>query len=96
MAKTIRMADMPSSIACFAFEAINKGKLEICKDEMGNWLIVTNMEPKDLNYPEGWYYAKGNFRNKHMTSSGFYTEVPIVKKDGEYWEETAKYCTLDD
>ena len=58
-------------------------------------LIVTDTEPKDLVYPEGWYYAKGSFRNKHMSSTGIYSEVLMMKSDGSFWGDEAKYCTLD-
>ena len=56
--------------------------------------IFTDTEPMDLVYPEGWYYAKGTFRNKHTSSNGMYSEVMMFHKDGRRWDAT--YCTLPD
>lgn len=57
-------------------------------------VVVTDEEPRDLIYPEGWYYAKGNLRNKHFSTTGFYDEVMMVFSDGKPHKET--YCTLYD
>ncbi len=97
MAKTVKMADMPTHIALMVFQELNGDKIE-CDDiyDFYDQVIYTDVEPRDLIYPEGWYYAKGCFRNKHMTSSGIYSEVPMRTSDGRDWRNLAIYCTLHD
>ena len=97
MAKVVKMCDMPVQIAVKVFEALNYGKVKagmnlIYPCEIS---IITNTEPKDLVYPEGWYYAKGAFRNKHTSTTGKYYEVNMWTEDGAHWREKAIYCTLD-
>lgn len=94
-AETIKMCDMSVDIAAKVFVMLNQGKVRE-SDDGRNVILVTNTEPKDLIYPEGWYYAKGNFRNKHQSSTGLYEERRMCKKDGSSWEPYAKYCTLCD
>ena len=95
MAKTVKSSDYPVSIALKVFYMLNHETIQITKDSTLQALIVTDTEPKDLVYPEGWYYAKGSFRNKHMSSNGIYSEVLMMKSDGSFWGDEAKYCTLD-
>lgn len=88
----VKMCDMGKDIATSVFVALNAGKVR----REGNYfhlVIVTDTEPKELYYPEGWYYAKGTFRNKHTSSTGIYDEVPMVMSNGESWERFATYCT---
>lgn len=97
MAKSVKMCDLGKLTAGKVFEMINGGKVRLEKDRI--WTkcyIVTDVEPKDLTYPEGWYYAKGCFRNKHTSTTGIYEEIPMRKPNGESWGEIAKYCTLID
>lgn len=100
MAEVKRMADMPRNVVVDVFRRLNKGKVAAkgffrgkFYDESSEPVIVTDAEPKDLVYPEGWYYAKGHLRNKHNTTNGMYTEILMVKTSGELWLETAKYST---
>ena len=92
MAQTVKMCDMDGNIATIVFKMLNYGKVSL--KEQGR-LIVTDIEPKDLIYPEGWYYAKGNLRNKHNTTTGRYEEIPMVKSNGDSWLESARYCTQE-
>ena len=97
-AKVVKMCDLSVNIAAKVFEMLNPGKVEVFSD---NWLgpfrrIQTDVEPRLLIYPEGWYYAKGCFRNKHTSSTGLYEEIRMVTKDGVAWKGIAQYCTLDD
>ena len=57
-------------------------------------VIITDVEPDQLRYPEGWYYAKGSLRNKHTSTTGIYFEVPMLNSHGQLWEKYARYCTL--
>lgn len=96
MAKTVKMCDMSKAIATKVFKMLNGSNVhlkETC-DYFGT-IIVTDIEPKNLVYPEGWYYAKGSFRNKHTSSTGIYDEVRMEKSNGTSWEDIANYCTHD-
>lgn len=94
-AKVVKMCDMEVDIALRVFEQLNPGRLTIENVHMyGNKVIVTDEEPDKLIYPEGWYYAKGCFRNKHTSTTGFYSEVTMVKSDKTLWVRKARYCTL--
>lgn len=93
MAKTIKMCDMYPPISVTVFKMLNPGKVDVVQRPYGK-VIVTDIEPKNLTYPEGWYYAKGTFRNKHTSSTGIYCEIDMEKSNGKSWSETAKYCTL--
>lgn len=90
MAKTIKMCDLSEDIVANVFMMLNPGKVKYDKDES---IIITDVEPEDLVYPEGWYYAKGTFRNKHTSTNGFYAEIEMIKSNGESWKDYAKYCT---
>ena len=94
MAVVVKSCDYPAKIALKVFEMLNYGNLEV--QGVGQAMyILTDVEPKDLKYPEGWYYAKGNFRNKHTSSTGVYSEIIMIKKTNNTpWYETAKYSTL--
>ena len=97
MAKTIKMCDMPLEIAVAVFQMLNPDnvKIEPVTRLNSRIAIVTDIEPKDLIYPEGWYYAKGAFRNKHMSTTGFYQEARMVTTEGNVWKDIANYCTCD-
>lgn len=96
MAETVKMCDMSAKIAAVVFQCLNYTKIQLKIDRCGNRSIITDVEPKNLTYPEGWYYAKGCFRNKHMSSTGMYEELPMYKTNGERWRDFARYCTLYD
>ena len=96
MAKTVKMCDMSKTIATQVFKMLNDNN--VCLKETYSYfgtIIITDTEPKDLVYPEGWYYAKGFLRNKHTSSTGVYDEILMVKSNGVYWKDIANYCTLD-
>ena len=95
MGKIVKMCDMDSSIAVKVFEMLNPGQIKVKLNIYGEPIgIVTDTEPRILVYPEGWYYAKGSFRNKHMSSTGWYCEIRMEMGNGTPWYEIAKYCTL--
>ena len=104
-AETVKMADLPLNLVLEIFRYINldeethrsKIKIErlpceaLCPEA---FIIITDTAPKDLIYPEGWYYAKGCFRNKHTSSSGLYSEVSMQNRLGVCWSKLgANYCT---
>ena len=94
-AKTIKMCDMEVNIAANVLKMLNPGKITITANARGI-AIVTDTEPRILCYPEGWYYAKGVFTNKHKSSTGLYNAVPMKRTDGRSWQDIATYCTLYD
>lgn len=96
MAKTVKMCDMNDTIAANVFVMLNPGKLSLkgFVSSIGKVTgIVTTVEPKELTYPEGWYYAKGRFTNKHNSSNGVYYSVFMFDQNGKILE--FPYCTSD-
>ncbi|MEE0790735.1 MAG: hypothetical protein U0M05_05515 [Clostridia bacterium] len=94
MATTVKMCDVNGHIASIVFMLLNEG-VSLKDNCFGKKIIVTDIEPTNLVYPEGWYYAKGCFRNKHTSTTGMYEEIPMLKSTGESWEKIARYCTRD-
>jgi len=94
---TKKMCDMSCLIAAKVFEMLNYGKVKL-ENEMNPFMlhIITDTEPKYLIYPEGWYYGKGCFRNKHLSTTGIYEEVPMLKSNGTLWSKSAHYCAIYD
>ncbi len=94
MAKTIKTCDLSGNIAAFLFQKLNGDNVKLKTYAGYNVLvIVTDIEPQNLVYPEGWYYAKGCFRNKGNTTSGVYEEVIMIDSKGNDWADMAKYST---
>ena len=58
MAKTVKSCDFNGTIASKVFEMLNPSyvRVKINVPFYGR-VIVTDVEPKNLTYPEGWYYA---------------------------------------
>ena len=89
---TVKTADLAASLAGNLFAALNPMEVEFMRyhpfnqsQYPGSGVIITDTNPEELYYPEGWYFAKGNFRNKHNTSSGKYDEIPMLRSDGTPW-----------
>ena len=98
----VKTSDLPSNIALKLFVELNKNNVKVSNfykvfpgSCLADPVIITDREPRDLIYPEGWYYAKGSFRNKHTSSTGIYEEISMIKPNGDFWQDSAKYCTLD-
>lgn len=95
MAEMVKTADLSVEVAAKLLQDLNPSKVRIAKMSNSGFLrnvIMTDVKPKDLVYPEGWYYAKGCFSNKHTSTTGAYGEMLMIKGDGSFWEDT--YCTL--
>ncbi|MBR3248798.1 hypothetical protein IKF89_02085 [Candidatus Saccharibacteria bacterium] len=90
--KTLKTADFSIRLAAKILAAINPGEVIYTKlDPFGmcsdpNGVLVSYVEPSELTYPEGWYFAKGTFRNKHNTTKGLYESMPIHKPGGLLWK----------
>lgn len=96
------MCDLSRDTAAKVFVMLNPGRVKysemnnIFKDTpLPDTVLITDVEPKDLVYPEGWYYANGTFRNKHNSTTGLYSVIYMAKSNGEFWEDYAKYCTQE-
>lgn len=109
--KTIKMSDMPVEIALKVFEMLNEGKVKCLnrrqkydffsgKTEylppIGEYLIVTDTEPKDLVYPDGLYYSYGYYVNYETRTKPPIIEVPMVKSNLDWWSNSAEYATWTD
>ena len=45
-------------------------------------VIISDTNPADLIYPQGWYYESGFLRKKgHSLGEG----IPFVRRSGQYW-----------
>lgn len=89
---TVKTADLAASLAANLFAALNPMEVEFMRYHPFNQhsfpasgIIITDADPNTLYYPEGWYFVKGNFCNKHNTTSGVYEEIPMLKSDGTPW-----------
>jgi hypothetical protein len=86
-----KMADLDGFTAAKLFDQINGGLVKFVIDKDGfygsddSFVLVTDSDPNELTYPEGWYFAKGVYRNKHNSTTGCYSEVPMFKSTGERW-----------
>jgi len=88
---------MSIRIAARVFEELNQSVVQVIFDKFnGSITIRSSVAPKYLIYPEGWYYANGKLRNKHMSTSGLYEEALMETVDGILWSDVVDYCTLDD
>ena len=92
----MKSCDYPMEIAGRVFEMLNFEKVKFVWTPGSYMYISTDEEPKNLVYPEGWYYAKGMFRNKHNSTNGEYSEIPMVTSNGFDWGDSARYCTMYD
>lgn len=89
--KFIKSCDMPKGIIIDIFKMLNQKNVKIIDqpwDGLNPRVIVSQVSPAELIYPEGWYFAKGCLRNKHQSSSGLYEEIPIYKTDThKHWDD---------
>lgn len=101
IAETVKMADMDADIASTVFMKLNPMAVAVLKEGC-HTTIVTNIEPKELIYPEGWYYDHGSFTNRATSSDGYYSEIRMIKEsknpgeEGEFWGKLAKYSTYSE
>ena len=92
MAHTVKTADLPIRLAAKLFAALNmENVIYVRRDPFcegsGQCALISSLDPEELIYPEGWYFAKGHFRNKHNTGNYFYDQMPIYCSggNGECW-----------
>ncbi len=90
MANTVKPADLPVELAAKIFVALNRVDVVYMRmnpfgGDNGHGALYLCIDPSELIYPEGWYFAKGHFRNKHNTDSGLYYEIPMYQFGGRLW-----------
>ena len=81
----VSSVNLPKEIAAQLFVLLNEGDVWI-EYEGCEMVLVTDINPKELTYPEGWYFAKECFRNKHNTTLGAYYQVFMQNSKGVLWE----------
>ena len=95
LAKSVKMSDMSAEIAATVFMKLNPLAVTLLRGGCQT-TIVTDIEPKDLVYPEGWYYDNGLFTNRSTSTDGYYSEIRMIKESGEFWGNVAKYSTYSE
>lgn len=84
--KVVKSCDYSAAIAAKVFSMLNDGVVYVRSEPDGySFTITTDTDPRELVYPEGWYFAKGALRNKHNSTTGSYSEIPIVNSFNEEW-----------
>ena len=76
MKNTIKSVDLPLEVAVKVFIMLNNDKVTYSAKMK---TIFTTTDPENLLYPEGWYYGKECFRNKHNSTTGLYGEVSVER-----------------
>lgn len=99
MDKIVKTRDMNRDTIAKVFCMLNSGLVKYSylsdtgiKDNLPGVALVTDVEPKDLAYPEGWCYINGIFCNKNQNSS---TSMYMVTSNGKFWADSAQYCAGD-
>ena len=79
---TIKCCDLDGDTAARLFALLNPREVALQRsgfvggvDEIRE--IVVDASTDSLVYPEGWYFAKGRFTNKHNSSTGQYSAIPM-------------------
>ena len=47
---------------------------------------MTDENPQNLVYPEGWEYCNGYFTNKHQSETGVYEKFLVMRSDNTLWK----------
>lgn len=79
--KTVRTRDLSGDIVAKLFAALNPGKVHF--DE-GEFKLITDSEPSELTYPEGWYYSWGAI---HSNSDNSSNTMELYRSDGSQHDE---------
>ena len=64
--KIVRTADLPLSIVVRVLESLNRGKI-ILVTYGDDITIVTDTNPRQFNFPEGWYFSNGAYSCRPAT-----------------------------
>lgn len=89
--KIVKTCDFSAEMAATILTWLNENKVWV-KKEGSRLEIITDVSPLDLSYPEGWYYGKGGFTNKHESTTGAYSWVPMRTTKGTNWEDSVSTC----
>lgn len=82
-----KMCDLNWEEIAYILKAYNREKITIFPQSISTELrIMTDENPKDLLYLEGWEYWNGYFTNKHRSETGVYEKFLVMKSDNTLWE----------
>lgn len=95
-AQTVKSCDFNGEIAAMLMVMLNSSFVTLNNQYIDHEFLVSTVEPAKLIYPEGWYFAKGNVRNKHQSTTGMYYEIPLCKSNNILDRWDCNYCTLRD
>lgn len=84
--ESYKMCDAPIDVAIRVLCALNPGKVEAINHPILGLVVITNEDPNNLVYPEGWHYSEGCFCNKHNIATGLYEETLVLKPKGKRWK----------
>ena len=85
--KAVSLADMSGRLAASIFQELNVADVLVeTSDKFKVCFIVTDADPRDLVYPEGWYYDNGRFTNRGNCSGIFYSAIHVVSFNYTPWE----------
>ena len=73
-------------MALIVLAFVNGRKVKI-ENKDGKKIVVTDEEPRNLTYPDGWYYVSGFYANE-----GGKERMRMYRSDGTAWSDYAKYC----
>lgn len=83
---TVMMCDLDGVIAATVFEMLNEGKVYLLyRGKDSKPVLVTDIDPEELTYPEAWYYSKGFFTNKNNTINGLYDQIEMQTRKRAFW-----------
>lgn len=98
----VKTCDFSAIAAIAAFVGLNQAEGKTLNVITDCWprTIETNCDPATMLFPAGWYFAKRTLRNKHHSSTGLYSEVPVRDGNRQSWTtyavEEARQCKGED
>ena len=81
------MSDVPINVAIDALCALNKEKVIGVNHPILGLVVMTDFNPDDLVYPEGWQYKNGCYCNKHDIATGLYKQALVLKPIDWRWKQ---------
>lgn len=89
MARKIKANNLSGKVAARLFADLNKDYVEFVEYDFKAPVLKCQIDPNDMRliYPDGWYFGKGTFRNKHQSDSGLYEEIAMVNGDNQWQSE---------
>ena len=85
------MSDAPINVAIDVLCAFNQGKVRGVNHPILGLVVMTDVDPNELVYPEGWQYKDGCYCNKHDIATGLYEEVLVLKPTDKRWKQQIRH-----